>query len=90
MPHLDGTEMVVFMRYTHMLTDLMLLPVPLIIIGKLRIPFARKIRLTLVYLLGLISVFACIARNVLVLKKATEMDGTCRITLCQERNSSLC
>ena len=88
--HLDGSEVVIFMRYTHMLTDLILLPLPLIIIGKLQISFSRKIRLILVFLLGLVSIIACIVRNALIERKAPGADGTCRIALCHGRNNSLC
>lgn len=63
-------------RYFHIVTDWLLLPVPLIIIWRLQMPLPRKIRLMLVFLVGLVSSFASIVRNVLV--SETKLDYTCK------------
>lgn len=63
-------------RYLHIITDWLLLPVPLIIIWRLQMPFPRKIRLMLVFCVGFVSSVASIVRNALV-SRAT-LDITCK------------
>ncbi|KAI4217985.1 MAG: hypothetical protein L6R36_009180 [Xanthoria steineri] len=64
-------------RYSHIVTDWLLLPVPLIIIYRLQMPVGRKIRLMLVFCLGFISSAASIVRNVLVTRQTNQFDVTC-------------
>lgn len=52
-------------RALHIITDWFLLPVPLIIIWRLQMPLSRKIRLMVVFSIGVVSSVASIVRNVL-------------------------
>lgn len=53
-------------RTLHIVTDWLLLPVPIIILWQLQMPLSRKIRLTLIFCVGVISSIASIMRNILV------------------------
>lgn len=64
-------------RLLHIVTDWLLLPVPLIIIWRLQMPFGRKIRLMLVFCVGLMSSIAGIMRNILSPRVTTDL--TCKI-----------
>lgn len=66
-------------RIIHIVTDWLLLPVPLIIIWRLQMPLARKLRLMLVFCVGLISSVASIMRN--ILSKRVTTDLTCKSPL---------
>ena len=68
-------------RICHIVTDWLLLPVPLIIIWRLQMPFSRKIRLMLVFCVGFISSLASIIRCVLVEERTSDIDITCKIPL---------
>jgi hypothetical protein len=63
-------------RIIHIVTDWLLLPVPLIIIWQLQMPLARKLRLMIVFSVGLISSVASIMRN--ILSKRVTTDLTCK------------
>lgn len=63
-------------RIIHIVTDWLLLPVPLIIIWRLQMPLARKLRLMLVFCVGLISSVASIMRNILSERVTTDL--TCK------------
>lgn len=62
-------------RILHIITDWLLLPVPIIIIWRLQMPVSRKIRLMLVFCVGVISSIASVMRNILI-SRAT-LDLTC-------------
>lgn len=63
-------------RYVHIITDWLLLPVPLIVIFKLQMPLGKKIRLMLVFCVGFISSLASIIRNVLTVRLESRPDIT--------------
>ena len=70
-------------RSLHIITDWLLLPVPLIIIWRLQMPVPRKLRLMLVFCVGLLSSVASIVRNFLItgpdLDISCEFYSSCRI-----------
>ena len=70
---LDQNAISLATRTVHIVTDWLLLPVPLIIIYRLQMPLKRKLRLGFVFCLGLISSIATIVRNVLITKVTTDM-----------------
>lgn len=76
---LDQNAISLATRYLHIVTDWLLLPVPLIIIWRLQMPVSRKVRLMLVFCVGLISSIASIIRNVLTERLTTDIDITCKI-----------
>ena len=63
-------------RTVHIVTDWLLLPVPLIIIYRLQMPLRKKLRLGFVFCLGLISSIATIVRNVLITQVTTDLTCT--------------
>lgn len=73
---LDQNAISLATRYLHIITDWLLLPVPLIIIWRLQMPVSRKVRLMLVFCVGLISSVASIIRNVLTERLVTDVDVT--------------
>lgn len=64
-------------RTMHIVTDWLLLPVPLIILYRLRMPWKKKLRVGFIFCLGLISSIATIVRNVLSTQVTT--DPTCKL-----------
>ena len=64
-------------RALHIITDWFLLPVPLIIIWRLQMPWSRKIRLMAVFCIGFISSVASIMRNVLTERLGSDI--TCKL-----------
>lgn len=62
-------------RFLHIITDWLMLPVPLIIIWRLRMPVSRKIRPMLVFCIGVVSSIASIMRSVLIFQ--AHPDFTC-------------
>lgn len=76
---LDQDAISLATRYLHIVTDWLLLPVPLIIIYRLQMPLGKKVRLMLVFCLGFISSVASIVRNVLVTRQISLFDVTCEL-----------
>lgn len=76
---LDQDAISLATRYSHIVTDWLLLPVPLIIIYRLQMPVGKKVRLMLVFCLGFISSVASIVRNVLVTRETSPFDVTCEL-----------
>ena len=72
----------------HIVTDWLLLPVPLIIIWQLQMPLSRKIRLMLVFCVGFISSLASVIRNVLTQELTSDVDVTCKNTVSRDRRQS--
>ena len=60
-------------RTLHIITDWLLLPVPLIILYRLQMPLKKKIRLGFLFCLGLTSSIATIVRNVLITSVHTDL-----------------
>ena len=73
----DAINFTTTTRYVHIVTDWLLLPVPLIIIYKLQMPVGKKVRLMLVFCLGFISSVASIIRNVLESQRTSTFDASC-------------
>lgn len=73
---LNGNAISLFPRIAHIVTDWLLLPVPIIIIWRLQMPLARKLRLMFVFCIGLISSIASIMRNILSERVTTDL--TCK------------
>lgn len=65
-----------FTRIAHIVTDCLLLPVPIIIIRRLKMPLTRKLRLMFVFCIGLISSVASIVR--IILSERVTTDLTCK------------
>lgn len=65
-----------FTRIAHVVTDWLLLPVPLIVVRRLRMPLARKVRLMFVFCIGLMSSVASIVR--IILSQRVTTDLTCK------------
>ena len=66
-------------RSLHNITDGIMLPVPLIIIWRLQMPMPRKIRLMLLFCMGLLSSIASIVRNYLI--DGPDLDASCESLL---------
>ena len=66
-------------RTLHIVTDWLLVPVPLIIIYRLQMPLKKKLRLGFVFSVGIISSVAAIVRNVLINRVTTDL--TCKSIL---------
>ncbi|KAL9119287.1 MAG: hypothetical protein Q9187_004162, partial [Circinaria calcarea] len=60
-------------RTVHIVTDWLLLPVPLIIIFRLQLPLKKKLRLAFVFCIGLVSSIASVVRNFLVTEVTTDL-----------------
>lgn len=73
---LDRSAISLATRTVHIVTDWLLLPVPLIIIWRLQMPLRKKVRLMLVFCIGLVSSIASIVRN--VLSQRVAIDITCK------------
>ena len=77
---LDQNAISLATRILHIVTDWLLLAVPLIIIWRLQMPLSRKLRLMLVFTVGIVSSVATIIRNVLTqrLTNGATADSTCK------------
>ena len=74
-------------RSLHIITDWLLLPVPIIIIWQLQMRLSQKIRLMLVFCLGVISSIASIMRNVLISR--VTLDTNCMSLIsCRSKGES--
>ena len=73
---LDRNAISLATRAVHIITDWLLLPVPLIIVWRLQMPLRKRIKLMLVFGIGLISSIASIVRN--ILSERATIDVTCK------------
>ncbi|KAL8703985.1 MAG: hypothetical protein Q9201_002855 [Fulgogasparrea decipioides] len=65
---LDKDAISIATRNLHIITDWLLIPVPLIIIWRTKMKLQKKLRLMSVFAVGLVSSVASIARNILIAK----------------------
>lgn len=72
---LNGDKIGLATRCLHIITDWLLIPVPLIIIWRTQMKLSKKLRLMSVFAVGVVSSIASIMRNVLVV--APTPDVTC-------------
>lgn len=64
-----------YTRIVHIVTDWLLLPVPLIIIYRLKMPWSQKLRIMFVFSVGVTSSIASIVRNTQIYHNS--VDSTC-------------
>lgn len=84
---LNGDQIGQATRYLHIITDWLLIPVPLIIIWRTQMPLSKRLRLMSVFAVGLVSSLASITRNVLI--AAPKPDFTCEYSLNHGHECSL-
>ena len=75
----DQIVIILAIRIYHIVTDWLILPVPLIIIWRLQMPLYRKLRLMRVFCVGYLSSLASIIGNVLKQELTSNINGTCKI-----------
>lgn len=63
---LDSDKISLATRSLHIITDWLLIPVPLIIIWRMQMQLSKKLRLMSVFVVGLISSIASMMRNVFI------------------------
>lgn len=73
---LDTDAISLATRSLHIVTDLLLLPVPIIIVWRLQMRLSRKVRLMLVFCVGIVSSIASIMRNILTSRIASDLTCT--------------
>ena len=77
----NSTQLSLATRTAHILTDWLLLPVPIIIIWRLQMPLSKKIRFMMAFCLGLVSSVATVVRNVLTTRQNADLTCMKRATV---------
>ena len=80
---LDLNKISLATRILHIVTDWLLIPIPIIVIWQLQMSLSKKIRLMLVFVIGVMSSIAGIIRNVLterdIWAQKISFDVTCKL-----------